>query len=299
MKRLSKLMAALLLCIFIACNAKNESADTGKDLALLRKANHKEYRNELESADSADGVINNAPPQSPSAKSQTKEDWDKKIVKTGDLAIEVKNYKAFNEMLHACVKQFGAYVAQEEQNQSDYKIENTVTIKVPVDQFENAIAALSPSTEKIAEKKITSEDVTGELVDTKSRVEAKKRIRDRYLDLLKQAKNMEDVLKVQDKINEVQENIEAAAGRIDYLGHASAFSTIHINFYQVLNANLINTPEPSYAHRIKESFTYGLYWFAELFVLLVSLWPLWSVILLVWFLIRKKIAHVKNKKTVS
>ncbi len=66
------------------------------------------------------------------------------------------------------VKQSGGYIAQEEQNESDYKIENSVTIKVPVDQFDNTVSALTPGKEKVLVRKITSQDVTGEVVDTQS-----------------------------------------------------------------------------------------------------------------------------------
>ncbi len=37
---------------------------------------------------------------------------------------------------------------------------------------------------------------------------------------------MEDILQVQEEINEIQENIEAAAGRVHYLTHSAAYSTI-------------------------------------------------------------------------
>jgi hypothetical protein len=298
MKFISQLLAALLLCFLFACKEKSKQVMLmNKEAAVAKDINKPEgFKVEMRVEDTTSPLQQNTPQKSTlSAKSQAKEDWDKKIVKTGNLTVEVKSYKVFNEMLHAGIKEFGGYIAQEEQNQSDYKIENNITIKIPVDQFDNAVAALSPATEKIVEKKITSEDVTGELVDTKSRMEAKKRMRDRYLDLLKQAKNMEEIVQVQNEVNGIQENIEAAAGRINYLDHSAAFSSIHINFYQVINTNGINNPDPSYRYRILESFTSGLHFFAELFVVLVSLWPLWTGILIIWFFIRKKILPVKNK----
>ena len=57
--------------------------------------------------------------------------------------MEVKNYQSFNDLLHGNIKRFAAYVSQEEQNQTDYKIENTITIKVPVDQFDDLVGALT------------------------------------------------------------------------------------------------------------------------------------------------------------
>nr|WP_315822627.1 DUF4349 domain-containing protein [Paraflavitalea speifideiaquila] len=115
-------------------------------------------------------------------------DWDKKIIKNATLSVEVKAYTQFNDLVRNAVKQSGGYIAREEQSESDYKVENSLTIKVPVDQFDNTVLALTPGKEKILVKRITSQDVTGEVVDTKSRLEAKRQVRLRYLDLLKQAK---------------------------------------------------------------------------------------------------------------
>jgi hypothetical protein len=123
-------------------------------------------------------------------------DWDKKIVKTASLEFEIKDYKVFNSTFRDKIRQSGGYVSQEEQKQSDYRIENNVVIKVPVDQFDNLISQLLPGTDKIVEKKVASQDATMEYVDTKSRLEAKRQVRQRYLDLLKQAKNLEEILNV-------------------------------------------------------------------------------------------------------
>ncbi len=215
-------------------------------------------------------------------------DWDKKIIKTANLNIEVKDYKVFTNQLHDIVKQFGGYVSQEQQNESAYKIENSVSIKVPVDQFDDAMNKLTMSGEKIVERKITSEDVTTEMVDTKSRIEAKKEVRLRYLDLLKQAKNMQDILQVQNEIDGIQEQLESAAGRVAYLNHSSAFSTINLTFYQVTDAIGITEKEPTYLHKINEAFSGGLKWISELTLGLVALWPLIIAVVAIWIIIKKR-----------
>lgn len=300
MKLMRQLVATTLLWAFTACNHSNDTLIREPEVAgvIAPDQTYKE-EDKKRSPNTADTVASNQnqkPPQV-NAGAPAKEDWDKKIIKTANLNLEVKSYERFNELLHSSAKALGGYVAQEEQHQSDYAIENTIVIKVPVDLFDKAVAVLTPAGEKLMEKKITAEDVTGEMVDTKARMEAKKRIRDRYLDLLKQAKNMEEILQVQNEINQQQENIEAAGGRINYLGHAAAFSTINMHFYQVLKANDIRQDEPSYSLRVIESLKSGLHWFAELFILLVSLWPLWAVITVLWILIRKtKIFALKKVK---
>jgi hypothetical protein len=228
-------------------------------------------------------------------------DWDKKIVKIGSITLEVNNYKRYDELLHGSVSQFGGYIAQEEQNESDYKIENTITIKVPVDQFDRAVRSLTPDSEKVIVKKITSEDVTGEMVDTKSRIEAKKEVRERYMDLLKQAKNMKDILDVQNEINNVQEQIEAAGGRVNYLSHASAFSTIQISFYQVLNAQAKDIKEPDFGQKVLNALKNGFTWIGDLVLLVLTIWPLWLLIGLAWWAIKRwkpAVKPVNNEQSI-
>lgn len=213
-------------------------------------------------------------------------DWDKKIVKTANLNGEVKNYKTFSEQLREKVKKYGGYISREEQSESDYQIQNSVIIKVPVDQFENAVNDLMKDVSKLNEKNISSEDVTTQLVDGKSRLEAKKQVRLRYLDLLKQAKNMEEILTVQKEINNIQEDIELVNGRINTLSHESAMSTINFTFFQIIDANAKadNERQPDFLHKVKEAFANGWGWVGELFVGLISVWPLLvGIVLGIWF----------------
>ncbi len=53
-------------------------------------------------------------------------DWDKKIIKTAFLKLEVKDFKTYSNIVHQAAKQYGGYVANEEQNQSEEKIESTI-----------------------------------------------------------------------------------------------------------------------------------------------------------------------------
>jgi hypothetical protein len=207
-----------------------------------------------------------------------KAEWDKKIIKTAILNIEVKDYHAFYNSLREKVRAAGGYVAQEEQNQSDYKIQNSLVIKVPVEEFDATVVQLGSGTEKINEKKISSQDVTAEMFDTKSRMEAKKQVRLRYLELLKQAKNMQEILSVQSEINEIQEDIESATGRIQYLGHSSGFSTIHLTYYQVLNVSANDIGTPAFSTQFGAAFKTGWDLVKDLCIGLVTIWPLFLVV---------------------
>ncbi|MBC7423473.1 MAG: DUF4349 domain-containing protein, partial [Ferruginibacter sp.] len=198
------------------------------------------------------------------------------------------------EAIHNSIKQYGGYIAQDEQNITGEKLESVLSIKVPVEQFEPMVNNLSGSDVKVLERKITSQDVTGEMVDTKSRLEAKKQVRLKYLDFLKASKNMDEVLKVQSEINTIQEEIEAASGRVQYLSHQSSFSTINLTFYQPVIGFQPTEANPSFLTRAIASFNYGGKWIAEFLLALVSIWPL-LLIILGAFVIYKKVKPFKIK----
>ncbi|MEP7256725.1 MAG: DUF4349 domain-containing protein, partial [Ferruginibacter sp.] len=123
---------------------------------------------------------------------------------------------------------------------------------------------------------------TGEVVDTRSRLEAKKQMRIKYLEFLKQSKNMEEVLQVQNEINSIQEEIESAAGRVEYLSHQSAYSTINLTFYQPINGYRPSDGTPSFFTRVTGAFKTGAGWIADLFVGLISIWPLLLAVFVIY-----------------
>jgi len=221
--------------------------------------------------------------------------WDKKIIKTANLEIEISDFKKYYSELRDKVRNHGGYIAEEEQTRDDYKIQTRVSIKVPVDQFENALTVITDKVEKINERKISSQDVTTEYVDTRSRMESKKQVRQRYLDLLKQARNMEEILNVQSEINDIQEEIESATGRIEYLGHASTFSSINLVFFQVLNPQAKSDDNPSYGNKIIHAFKTGWNWVSDIIVGMISIWPFFIILaILVAYFKRMKWSRVKQ-----
>jgi hypothetical protein len=297
MKRLPVFI--LLLLIFVSCNhsIKDQELES-KDLSTeqIQKpeppAEDKKIEKQNQLFSDSTGTIQ----QAPANNSSHKIDWDKKIIKTANLKIEVKDFKSFADIAHKAAKQYGGYIANEEQNQSTEKIESIISIKVPVDQFESLLNQLPSNDSKLIERKISTEDVTGEVVDTKSRLQAKEQMRSKYLEFLKQSKNMEDVLKVQSEINEIQEEMESASGRINYLSHQSAYSTINLTFYQPLPGFVPTDKAPNFSYRIIEAFNAGLGFIAEIFIGLISIWTLLLVFIAGWVLYKKKNLSVTTSK---
>lgn len=258
-----------------------------QSMELVKKSNV--TLDEMENASTADtsATAVQAPNDVLQSGSPINPDWDKKIIKTANITLELKDYKAYNTSIHARVKDFGAYVAQENQNETDDQITNTITIKVPVDKFDDLVNSLPGENIKVIEKNIATEDVTGDVVDTRARLEAKKQVRDRYLELLKQAKNMNEILQVQTEINSIQEDIESASGRVNYLVHASAYSTINLKYYQFKNGVTQKDIEPNFFTKLVEAFGNGLTVISDIILFIISIWPLMTIALIAFFYFKR------------
>ncbi|WP_207493675.1 DUF4349 domain-containing protein [Aridibaculum aurantiacum] len=211
------------------------------------------------------------------------QDWDKKIIKTAHVRLELKDYNQFNTAIHNNIRRYGAYISQEQQNDNSYKIENILTIKVPVEHFETIMNTLGGDGIKVWERRINTEDVTGEIVDTKARIVAKQQVRDKYYDLLKQAKNMKEILEVQNEINELQESIESATGRVAFLGKQAAYSTIHLTYFQTLSEQLPQDEPNSFFSKLVQAFENGAAIVSGFVLLMITIWPIVLLLAVIFF----------------
>lgn len=300
--------AAIIAVLLNSCGRGSSSKMELSDVQLTPVQQAKASTAKAFKSDAGDGMINaasadstaaapgSASPIIPQAGIPVDPDWDKKIIKTANVTLELKDYNTYNTAIHAKVKSNGAYIAQEQQTETDNQLMNEITIKVPVDKFDDVMNSFAGDGIKVVGKNISTQDVTGEVVDTKARLEAKKEVRDRYLQLLKQANNMKDILAVQDEINSIQEDIESAAGRVGFLTHSAAYSTINVKYYQFLNGVTAREIEPNFITKTGEAFKTGGEIITNIILFIISVWPLAiaTVMLVVYFKKsnRKKVKEV-------
>jgi hypothetical protein len=287
MKHLFYYMAAAAMLVSACNSGEDKTIEVQKESGYAGIARNQDQGN----SEGAVSDTTQTPAYYPSgisnSSSSTREDWDKKIIKIAEVTLELKDYTAYNQKFHTGLKAYGAYIAAEEQTTSSEKMANELTIKVPVEEFDNLMNAFAGDGIKVLQKKVSTDDVTGKIVDTKSRIEARKQVRDRYLQLLRQARNMKEILEVQTEINSVQEDIESAVGRVGYLTHQASFSTIHLQYFQVLDGVVVEKPS-GFLVQVKDGFNIGIKAIGYLIVLLVSIWPLLLGIAFVLLWLRRK-----------
>lgn len=266
---------AIASALLISCNRSGSPVESKSTVIDQNEPGVEAYAADTTAA--ATGETDKAPRRHTEGKEQSPPpERQRQIIKTATLDIECKDFKAFGAQLQALIQQHGAWIASEEETKSDYQQQNVVCIKVPVTQFDALVNSCAGAGGKVQNKKITSEDVTNAIVDTKGRLEAKKQIRARYLELLKQAKTMEEILQVQNEINSITEELESTAYNLEHMQAQAAYSTIYLTYFKVLEG--VGDEQPGFISRLWDSVKDGGTAVLNLMVALAGLWPLWILL---------------------
>ncbi len=123
-----------------------------------------------------------------------------------------------------------------------------MTMGVPVDQFEVAQRRLRGLAVEVLNDTASGQDVSDEFVDLQSRLNNQEATAARIREFLKDAKTVEEALKVNAQLTEVENEIEQIKGRMQYLKDRSAFSTLVVTLNPQLptpTPTLTPTPTPT------------------------------------------------------
>ncbi len=155
------------------------------------------------------------------------------IIKNGEMKLEVENTDVAIDRVTQIAADLGGYVISSQTRFSmvhgvNYKYAS-LTLGVPSKDFETALRRLREIAVRVLNESSSGEDVTDEYVDQESRLENLKATRDRIREFLDQAKTVEEALKVNQQLKEVENEIEQVQGRMNYLFDRAAYSTIAIN----------------------------------------------------------------------
>lgn len=158
---------------------------------------------------------------------------NRKIIKNADMRLLVKDTDVAIDRTTQIVTDSGGYIVSSRTWYQDYFGNNmkyaTITIGVPVDQFEHALQRFRDLSIRVLDENASGEDVTDQYVDLQSQLTNLEATRARILDFLDDAKTVEEALLINQQLSDIEGQIEQIKGQMNYLADRSAFSTITTN----------------------------------------------------------------------
>lgn len=151
---------------------------------------------------------------------------DRKIIFNVFLDLQMKDVQSGFERISQLAEANGGLVADSNVRQEGSERRATITVRVPTDRYQDVLGHIRGLAVKVDSERSTANDITEEFTDLQSRQRNLEATEQQLLVFLGQAKNVQEVLQVQDRLNSTRAEIERIKGRIAMLTRLSDLATI-------------------------------------------------------------------------
>ncbi len=235
-------IASTLIILATACSAALDSGGDDGEFAALPSENIQEDGStdssfDAEGADESDTLgagqrlsaqnTEGAPGALP-ADPQLQGVLDRKIIQSTSVEIEVEEVGGSFQEIIRIAETAGGFVASSSFSNRDEEQIADVTIRVPGNQYQTVLASIRDMGTVTTESS-DANDVTEEYTDLQARLRTLNATEQRYLELLGQADEINEILLVQDRLDAVRGQIEQVLGRINLLEHLTDLATITVH----------------------------------------------------------------------
>ena len=188
---------------------------------------------------------------------------NQKLIRTVTLDAETENMDALLTDVESRVAQLGGYI----ENRNVYNGKNSrrdsrwanLTIRVPADKLDQFVSQVSGISNVVSHSENTK-DVTLSYVATESRITALQTEEARLLELLAVAKDLKDLLILEEKLTDVRTELERHKSQLKVYDNQVNYATVHLSVEEVVKYTVVEEeePEPTFWERVWNGFVSGL-----------------------------------------
>jgi hypothetical protein len=153
-----------------------------------------------------------------------------RIVKTGAIALIVEDDEVTPTLteVQAFATAAGGVVASAKTQESGPTPSGSVTLRIPVDRFEEVVAQVRAMDAEVRSATTSGQDVTAQYADLEAQLRTLTAARERFLEILSNARSIGDVLAVQQRVDDVTGKIDRIEGQRRVLAAQSDDATLEV-----------------------------------------------------------------------
>lgn len=169
-----------------------------------------------------------------------------RVVKSGTITLVVDSGKisATVQQLQATAAAVQGHVSSSQTEELGDHPSATVTVRVPVASYESVIAKVRAFGAKVASVDSSGKDVTATYSDTQAKIASLKAARGRFLSILASARTIGETLTVQQRVDDVQLQIDQLEGQRRLLQSQSDLATLTVSVVEQA-PEALHTASPS------------------------------------------------------
>lgn len=217
MERNSPLVAVALACLLLLAGCAGGANDAGPT--------------GYQAADGGDELDQERATGEPVEEQADVSAGDRKRVYTAELTVRVAEFDTSRANLTGMVESHGGYIGNSqisttERDNETYR-DGQFTYRVPTENYTEFVEAVTTEGVVLYETE-NVDDVTEKHADLTARLENLREERDRLRELYEQANDTEEVLLVEERLSDVQGEIERTEARLETLENRIAYATVTV-----------------------------------------------------------------------
>ncbi|MER7082842.1 protein of unknown function [Saccharopolyspora kobensis] len=185
------LLAVVLAGLVAGCSSSAESGSSARELAPQRSSDYSTAKQDL------------SPDQQDFSTDQRRE-----VIRTAELDVEVDDVAGASAEVRRRAEAVGGYLEQE----TGYRSSNTMTVRIPAAELDRALGELS-GLGRVTSRSQQAEDVTEQLVDTRSRIESQQASVQRLRELMARAETVSDIVSIESELTSRETELESLQRR--------------------------------------------------------------------------------------
>ena len=225
---------------------------------------------------------------------QEEAESDEKLVYTCSMEMETLTYAETEAKIRDAIKKYRGSISYESSSDGNYRwyYEDGgsgtrtlyLTIRIPTADYRNFLKDLEGVGGNIRSTSMNVENITRTYNDQTVRIKSLEKQEERLLEMMDKAETIEEMIIVEDRLTEVQTELNQARTRLSVMDHDVAYSTINLNLREVVRYTP-NTTKEGFGERISRAFSDSIRDFGsfleDLSVALIYLFPYLILIALI------------------
>jgi chemotaxis protein histidine kinase CheA len=177
-------------------------------------------------------AANRAPAGNPAPAANRAPALPRKLIRTVDLVLEVKDSPVVAKKVESLVSGMGGFVATSDTQRVGDFLRYTLTVRVPVERYEQALNAIRGLAVRVNREHQQVEDVTDQYIDLDARrrtLEATEtELRGLLAESRQRGRKVGEIMEVYQQLVEIRSQIEQIQGQINSFDKRAALSTINL-----------------------------------------------------------------------
>lgn len=152
---------------------------------------------------------------------------DRLIIKTGNMSVVVPDVRKAVDTVSEYAVQKGGFVVESNVEKTGLVLYGSVTVRIPVASFDKGVEDMK-SLGEVTSQNMSGQDVTEEYIDLDAQIKNLRATENQFLEIMKKAQDIEDILAVQKELTWVRGEIDRIDGRMKYLEKSADLSTLTV-----------------------------------------------------------------------